>query len=144
MCSGKIVRGAEGEALERMLVYLFSAGRRVVLDLHDVHTIDCGSLGIIITKVVEACQGSRSLEFCRVSEPVRKVLRVTGLEKVLTIHQKNGVAARCTCHDAVETSKPSAVPNRERVFESRIGLTIRDILRWLSEPAQKHQTVTSQ
>src|SRR3954468_11409022 len=125
-----------------MLGYLFNTNRRVVLDLQNVNTMDCGGLGIIVAKFVEARQASRMLEFCRISEPVLKLFRATDLDSVFTIHQELGTPVRCTCSDGIEDTKPAAAYAREQLFESRIGLTIRDVLRWLAEPAQKRRAAT--
>ncbi len=97
-CSGKIVLGAESQALERMLSYLLNMSRRVVLDLREVRIMDCGGLGILVAKFVEAQKSGRSLEFCGVSAEVLTVLRATGLEKVITVQQ---TLSDSVCDDAV-------------------------------------------
>jgi anti-sigma B factor antagonist len=130
-CSGEIVRGEPGESLDRVLANLLEVGERIILNLQDVHTIDCGGLGVIVEKFVQARRSGKSIEFCCVSQRVLKLLRVTGMDYVIPVNRKSAWAASCVCFGIANAELPQLT--REQIFERRSGLKINHVLRWLGD-----------
>ncbi len=94
-CRGSIIRGNESEALHAALSQLLGAADRVIVNLQQVHKIDCAGLGVIAALAGQAETGRKSLELCAVSEPVRALLRLTCLDRVLKVHEQHSSAFAC-------------------------------------------------
>jgi anti-anti-sigma factor len=136
-CSGEIVRGEPGESLDRVLADLLAVGERIILNLQDVHTIDCGGLGVIVERFVQARRSGKSIEFCCVSQRVLKLMRVTGMDYVIPMNRKSAWSASCVCFGIANAELPQLT--REQIFERRSGLKIKDVLRWLGEGREATQ-----
>src|SRR6266700_4835543 len=77
-CHGRLVRGEESELL---CAAVHHHGRDVVLDLAGVSTIDAAGIGALVSLQAAGIY----LRLVSPTEPVRAVLRLTGLEEVLEI-----------------------------------------------------------
>jgi anti-sigma B factor antagonist len=71
---------------ERLVSLVSDGAHRLVIDLQDVEFIDSTGLGVLVgvLKRVRARDGSMSLVCSR--DGLLRVFRITGLEKVFTIH----------------------------------------------------------
>jgi anti-anti-sigma factor len=79
-CHGRIVRGEESTLLCAAVKH---HGRDVVLDLGGVSAIDAAGIGALVSLQAAGVY----LKLVNPTEPVREVLRLTGLEKVFEISE---------------------------------------------------------
>ena len=77
-CNGRLVRGEESALL---CTAVHHHGRDVVLDLAGVRAIDAAGIGALVSLQAAGIY----LKLMNPTEPVRTVLRLTGLEEVLEI-----------------------------------------------------------
>ena len=75
---------ALAETLEDTIV---ESDRAVILDFAGVHSIGSAGLRVVLSTAAHLEKRDAKLVLCRPSEPVRRVLRVTGIERFLTIHE---------------------------------------------------------
>jgi anti-anti-sigma factor len=97
-CQGRIVRGEESALLCAAVQH---HGRDVVLDLSGVSTIDAAGIGALVSLQAAGVY----LKLVNPTEPVRAVLRVTGLEAVFEI---------CEVHPLDEMLLQDSSPERNR------------------------------
>ena len=71
---------------DAMQATIAGAPPRVVIDLSAVKFLDSSGLGAIVA-VMKMLAPDRQLELCGLTEHVGKVLRLTRLDQVFTIHQ---------------------------------------------------------
>ena len=72
---------------------LFDAGVvKLVVDLTEVSFIDSTALGVLIGGVRRANAGGGSMALVVTSRPVERVLAITGLDRVFTIHATRAAA----------------------------------------------------
>ena len=83
-CTGRLVRGTETTALQQAVT---SRGRqrRLILDLSGVSTVDAAGLGTLVGLYQWARDHRIELQLINLTERVQGLLRLTGLDKVLTI-----------------------------------------------------------
>lgn len=91
-CQGRIVAGAEVDALQAEMDKQTQIRKRVVLHLAEVAYIDSSGLGALVRAfgVLRAAGGS--LQLCQVSPAVLQVLEVTKLLSVLPTHSTESEA----------------------------------------------------
>jgi anti-sigma B factor antagonist len=83
-CTGRLVRGDETNALREAVTSRVKQGR-VILDLAGVSTIDAAGLGALVSMYRWSCDRRIELQLINLNERVHNLLRITGLDKVLTI-----------------------------------------------------------
>ena len=71
---------------ERMLELLDSGVANLVVDLSEVTFIDSTALGVLIGGVRRVNSAGGAMALVVVSRPVERVLSITGLDRVFTIH----------------------------------------------------------
>ena len=59
----------------------------VVINMNDVPFIDSSGLGVLVVALKRAAEGQGTLRIVCTSEPVLKVLRITGLDKAFDVFQ---------------------------------------------------------
>jgi anti-sigma B factor antagonist len=112
-CQGRIVAGAEGDALQAELDKQTEIRKKVVVHLAGVDYIDSSGLGELVRAfgVLRAAGGG--LKLCQVSPFVLQVLEVTKLLSVLPTHNTEAEAIEAfgerTQHEAIESSRPRIV-----------------------------------
>ena len=79
-CHGRIVAGAESDALLAQLDELLPRNTRVLLHLGGIDYIDSGGLGLLVRCLTRAQNASGQLNLCELSPKVRDVLRTTKLD----------------------------------------------------------------
>lgn len=75
---------ALAETLEDTIV---RSDRAVILDFAEIHSIGSAGLGVVLSTAAHLEKRDAKLVLCRPSEPVRRVLRVSGVGQFLTIHE---------------------------------------------------------
>jgi anti-anti-sigma factor len=79
-CHGRLVRGEESALL---CAAVHHHGRDVLLDLAGVSTIDAAGIGALVSLQAAGIY----LKLMNPTEPVRAVLRLTGLEAVFEVYE---------------------------------------------------------
>jgi anti-sigma B factor antagonist len=73
--------------LKEQLVQLVGGGRpRIAVDLQGVEFLDSTGLGVLIGGLKRAREAGGDLVLAGPRDPVRKVLSITGLDRVFSIH----------------------------------------------------------
>jgi anti-sigma B factor antagonist len=74
--------------LKERLKDLVGAGKhRLLVNLEGVEFMDSTGLGVLIGALKRAREANGALELAGLRNPVRKVLSITGLNRVFTIHE---------------------------------------------------------
>jgi anti-anti-sigma factor len=112
-CQGRIVAGAEVDALQAEMDKHAEIRKKVVLHLAEVAYIDSSGLGALVRAfgVLRAAGGS--LQLCQVSPSVLQVLEVTKLLSVLPTHATESEAIEAcygrSPHEAAQASRTRIV-----------------------------------
>jgi anti-sigma B factor antagonist len=77
---------------ERMLELLDGGVTNLVIDLSQVSFIDSTALGVLIGGVRRVNSAGGTMALVVVSRPVQRVLNITGLDRVFTIHETREAA----------------------------------------------------
>jgi anti-sigma B factor antagonist len=77
---------------ERLVALLDGGATRVVVDLSAVTFIDSTALGVLIGGVRRLHEAGGAMALVVASRPVERVLSITGLERVFTIHATRDAA----------------------------------------------------
>lgn len=94
-CKGRLVAGAEVEALRAHVTWLLRDRRNIVLHLGEVVFIDSSGLGAMVRTLTSARQVHGDLRLCDVPNHVIKVLQLSHLSKLFDSYdcEANAVAA---------------------------------------------------
>lgn len=94
-CKGRLVAGAEVEALRTHVAWILRDRRAIVLHLGEVVFIDSSGLGTMVRTLTSTRQVRGDLKLCDVPEHVRKVLQLSHLTKLFDAHdcEDNAIAA---------------------------------------------------
>ena len=94
-CKGRLVAGAEVEALRAHVAWILRDRRAIVLHLADVVFIDSSGLGTMVRTLTSTRQVRGDLKLCDVPEHVLKVLQLSHLTKLFETHdcEDNAIAA---------------------------------------------------
>ncbi|MCC6129308.1 MAG: STAS domain-containing protein [Acidobacteria bacterium] len=84
LLSSRFEAEASDEFRRRMTEYIASGASHFVLDLSAVKFMDSGALGAVLS-VVKSLPSTGDLRLAAVNDPVRTVLRLTRIDKVLSI-----------------------------------------------------------
>ena len=79
-CSGRLVAGAEADALLTQIDDLLPLHSRILLHLGDIDYIDSGGLGLLVRCLTRVQNASGQLSLCALSPKVSEVLRITRLD----------------------------------------------------------------
>jgi anti-sigma B factor antagonist len=123
-CHGRIVAGAEVNALQAEMDKHAELRKKVVLNLADVDYIDSSGLGALVRAYGTLRSAGGSLQLCQVSRAVHQVLEVTHLLGVLPPHSSE--------REAIEAFDQ---PSPDEVVGSRPGIlcidSSKDLLAYL-------------
>ena len=94
-CKGRLVAGAETEALRAHIAHLLRDKRAIVLHLGEIAFIDSSGIGTIVRTLSSTRQAKGDLKLCDVPDHVRKVLQMSHLSKLFESHdcEDNAVAS---------------------------------------------------
>jgi len=79
-CSGRLVAGAESDALLAQIDQLLPRNARILLHLGGIDYIDSAGLGLLVRCLTRIQNASGQLSLCALSPKVSEVLRVTKLD----------------------------------------------------------------
>jgi anti-sigma B factor antagonist len=82
-CRGRLVSGAEADALLTRIDELLPMNSRILLHLGEVDFIDSGGLGLLMRCLTRVQNAAGQLSICALSPKVSDVLRVSKLDRVL-------------------------------------------------------------
>jgi anti-sigma B factor antagonist len=82
-CRGRLVSGAEADALLARIDELLPLSPRILLHLGEIEYIDSGGLGLLVRCLTRVQNAAGQLSVCALSPKVSDVLRITRLDSVL-------------------------------------------------------------
>ena len=82
-CRGRLVSGAEADALLACIDQLLPMNQRILLHLGEIEYIDSGGLGLLVRCLTRVQNAAGQLSVCALSPKVSDVLRITRLDGVL-------------------------------------------------------------
>jgi anti-sigma B factor antagonist len=82
-CRGRLVSGAESDALLKQIDELLPRNSRILLHLGEIDFIDSSGLGLLMRCLTRVQNASGQLSICALSPKVSDVLRITKLDTVL-------------------------------------------------------------
>jgi len=91
-CSGRIVAGADADALRRHVSTLLPDCREIVLHLGEVALIDSSGMGTLARLLTSARRCGGDLKLCHVAGAALKVLQITRLDTLFEIHDSEELA----------------------------------------------------
>jgi anti-sigma B factor antagonist len=93
--SGRLTLGAGPASLRELLREITAGGgRKVVLNLKDVSYIDSSGLGELVSSHVNAKHNGGSLKIVGVPKRVQEMFQMTGVSRVLDLHDDELAAIR--------------------------------------------------
>ena len=94
-CKGRLVAGAETEALRAHVAHLLRDKRAIVLHLGEIAFVDSSGLGTMVRTLSSTRQAKGDLKLCDVPDHLRKVLEMSHLSKLFDSHdcEDNAVAS---------------------------------------------------
>lgn len=119
-CQGRIVAGAEVDALQAELDKQTEITKMVVLHLAEVDYVDSSGLGALVRALGVLRAAGGSLKLCQVSPSVLRVLQVTKLLSILPTQRSDRSILR-----AISPRGHRMVPNENRLhrhFQRSISL----------------------
>ena len=105
-CRGRLVSGAEADALLTRIDELLPMNPRILLHLGEVDYIDSGGLGLLVRCLTRVQNAAGQLSLCALSPKVSDVLRVTRLDRVLKPYYAEADAI-ASAHDDAQGSGAS-------------------------------------
>ena len=120
---GRIVMGAEGNALHEKLKNLISAGKkRIVLNMNHIEYVDSSGLGILVSAHLSAKNHGASLKLSNLGRKFQEVLQLTKLVRVFEVcsTEASAVASFSKRAEEAATEKPSVTlaGTVEQIIES--------------------------
>ena len=108
-CNGRLIAGAESDALREHVAWLLHDRRSIVLHLGEVTFVDSSGLGTIVRTLTSVRQAHGELKLCNVPEHLRKVLELSHLAKLFDSHEseEKAVAAFYSPKARAETLAPT-------------------------------------
>ena len=106
-CRGRLVSGAEADALLKLIDDLLPINSRILLHLGEIDFIDSGGLGLLVRCLTRVQNASGRLSICALSPKVSDVLRVSKLDSVLKPYFAEAEAIASAHHDTHATGKPT-------------------------------------
>src|SRR5262245_36333197 len=82
-CRGRLVSGAESDALLKQIDDLLPMNPRILLHLGEIDYIDSDGLGMLVRCLTRVQNAAGQLSICALSPKVSDVLRITKLDTVL-------------------------------------------------------------
>jgi anti-sigma B factor antagonist len=127
-CNGRIVAGAENEALRAHATWLLRDRRSIVLHLGEVGFMDSSGLGTLVRILTSARQARAELKLCNVPEHVRKVLELSHLTKLFDTQESEEAAVAAFYRPSVRDEAPVSTGRSVLCLDSNA-----DVLAYLRE-----------
>ena len=108
-CKGRLVAGAETDALRAHVTHLLRDRRSIVLHLGEVVFIDSSGLGAIVRTLTSTRQAHGDLKLCDVPEHVRKVLQLSHLSKLFDSHESEDNAVAAFYRKSSQAEQPASM-----------------------------------
>jgi anti-sigma B factor antagonist len=105
-CRGRIVSGAETDALLQRIDELLPINSRILLHLGEVDYIDSGGLGLLVRCLTRVQNAAGQLSLCALSPKVSDTLRVTRLDSVLKPYYAEAEAL-ASAHGESDADEPA-------------------------------------
>jgi anti-sigma B factor antagonist len=105
-CAGRIVAGAEAQALHDIVRQELPQQPQIVLEMAEVQFIDSSGLGTIVRLMSAARAAGGDVKICQPPAIMRKALTMTNLHKVFEIYESEGEAILA----ALQGRRPEAEP----------------------------------
>jgi len=99
-CSGRLVFGEESASLRDTVKKVLAQTPKVVLNLHDVHYIDSGGLGTLVSLYTTARNAGGAVKLARLSQRVGDLLQITKLLTIFEVFDDEEKAAKSFRSDA--------------------------------------------
>jgi anti-sigma B factor antagonist len=93
-CRGRIIYGAEADALRERVNAVLQETARIVFHLGEVRDMDSGGIGRVVGMVVSARRAGGDIKFCNLTPQVQHVLEITGLLRVFEVFATEEEAVR--------------------------------------------------
>jgi len=108
-CKGRLVAGAETEALRAHIAHLLRDKRAIILHLGEIAFVDSSGLGTMVRTLSSTRQAKGDLKLCDVPDHVRKVLEISHLSRLFDSHdcEDNAVASFYRSTAQVERPVPA-------------------------------------
>src|SRR5678815_1651849 len=106
-CRGRLVSGAEADALLTCIDELLPMNSRILLHLGEIEYIDSGGLGLLVRCLTRVQNAAGQLSVCALSPKVSDVLRITRLDGVLKPYLAEADAI-ASAHSDPQTSENTA------------------------------------
>ena len=91
-CSGRIVEGAESEALQQLVTDLIAESPYIILHLAKIDFIDSSGLGLLVRCLIRTEHVHGVLRLCAAPPRIREALHMTGLDTVFQIFETEAAA----------------------------------------------------
>jgi anti-sigma B factor antagonist len=127
-CTGRIIAGAESEALRAHATWLLRDRHNLVLHLGDVDFLDSSGLGTLVRILTGARQSHGELKLCNVPEHLRKVLELSHLTKLFDTHESEEAAVAAFYRPGAKTEAPVSTGRTVLCLDSNA-----DVLAYLRE-----------
>jgi anti-sigma B factor antagonist len=127
-CNGRIVAGAENEALRAHATWLLRDRRSIVLHLGEVGFIDSSGLGTLVRILTSARQARAELKLCNVPEPIRKILELSHLTKLFDTQESEEAAVAAFYRPSARDEAPVSTGRSVLCLDSNA-----DVLAYLRE-----------
>ena len=90
---GRVVLGAEGDALREELQKLVAEGKKkIVLNMNNIEYIDSAGLGTLVAAHLNAKSKGAALKLCHLGSKLQEVLQITRLSTVFCVCNTEAVA----------------------------------------------------
>jgi anti-sigma B factor antagonist len=142
-CEGKIVGGGPSERLHTHVKQLLLDRRSILLHLGEVRFIDSSGLGAMVRALANARQARGELKLCNVTDPVRKLLKVTCLHTVFELHETEETALEAFYRPAIGAEKPASTGKSILCVDSNVDVLayVRELLRGAGHEVQTAKLV---
>ncbi len=107
-CDGRVVAGAECEALRAHITWLLRDRRSIVLHLGAVEFIDSSGLGTMVRVMTSTRQAHGELKLCNVPEHIRKVLALSHLTKLFDPQESEEAAVAAFYRPGARAEAPAS------------------------------------
>lgn len=85
-CQGRMIFRSEAQALSAIVVDVLPSARRMVVDLAEVDSIDCGGLGELVLTHLWAEAAGHALRFACPKKALRQLFESTNLASVFDVY----------------------------------------------------------
>jgi anti-sigma B factor antagonist len=115
-CAGRIVAGAEAQALHDIVKQEFPQQPYVVLQVAEVQFIDSSGLGTIVRLMSAARAAGGDVKICQPPAMMRKALTMTNLHKVFEIYESEGEAILAALQGRRRGAEPQVASSQPAIL----------------------------